>query len=65
MPFVMWEDGVCGYCGYKETEKDPDDGILLAYHLVCPRCYRDGCEECMPLGRGCICPDCEDAVEEE
>lgn len=59
MPFQMWTDGVCGHCGQKAgTPGDEDD---LPYRLQCPECYRDGCEACMPNGRGCICPECEDA----
>jgi hypothetical protein len=29
--------------------------------LVCPECGRQGCFECMPAGRSCICPECEEA----
>jgi hypothetical protein len=31
--------------------------------LVCPECGRDGCSECMPAGRGCVCPECEEGGE--
>lgn len=57
MPFAMWKEERCGFCG-KEAGKlaDPDN---LPYRLVCPICLRDGCEECMPMGRGCECPECE------
>lgn len=32
-----------------------------AYVLQCPGCGRDGCPECIPAGRGCVCPECEEA----
>ena len=49
-----WDDDTCGNCGY---EDDSGEGL---YYLVCPCCEREGCDECMPLGRGCACPECEE-----
>ena len=46
----------CPYCGERVLTKEVID---------CPECGRWGCPECMPAGRGCICPDCEDKQEEE
>lgn len=36
--------------------------------LTCPRCGRRGCcpedgSGCMPGGRGCICPECEENTD--
>jgi hypothetical protein len=55
--FKLWPNALCGYCGFNASE-DPTDPYL--FHLICPECYRDGCDECMPFGRGCKCPDCEE-----
>jgi len=51
--FPIWSDAKCGYCGH-DASKDKKDPYL--YRLECPECYRDGCNECMPSGRGCECP---------
>lgn len=58
MEFPTWKDDTCGHCGFVDHEEPP-------YKLSCPECYRDGCDDCMPCGRGCVCPDCEDARDEE
>jgi hypothetical protein len=50
----MWPDKTCAHCGHVEKE---EDGL---YYLECPGCEREGCDECMPMGRGCLCPECED-----
>lgn len=47
---------LCPQCG----EKRP-----LSEAMKCPRCLRDGCPECMPAGRGCLCPECEAGEELE
>lgn len=60
--FRIWPDRTCGHCGFTV---DPDDPEPYAYRLECPDCYREGCDECMPCGRGCLCPECEDANVEE
>ena len=44
----------CPYCG-KKTERV----------LTCPHCGREGCPDCMPGGVGCLCPECEEAKEDE
>lgn len=55
--FQEWEDHKCGHCGFLDKSDE------IAYRLQCPECYRDGCEDCMPMGRGCICPECEESRE--
>ena len=52
----------CPHCGAK---LDDEDRELLARHgpVSCPRCGREGCNECMPFGRGVICPECEELRE--
>ncbi len=57
MPFDLWVDGTCGHCGTKCGDVNDEDN--QPYRLQCPECYRDGCEECMPSGRGCVCLECE------
>ena len=56
-------DRSCSHCGAK---LDAEDLELLARHgpVTCPRCSREGCNECMPFGRGVICPGCEELREE-
>jgi hypothetical protein len=56
--YVTWDDE-CAYCG---ADDDDDDEEPL-YIYECPRCYREGCPECMPGGRGCVCPECEEKME--
>lgn len=51
--YPVWEDGVCDNCGYRDSGDD-------FYRLTCPTCGREGCFECMPAGRGCECPECEE-----
>jgi len=45
----------CSYCGKTVLARDT---------LECPRCGRTGCctkdGGCMPGGKGCICPKCEE-----
>lgn len=48
----MAESESCPHCG---ADLEEDDGKILQ----CPQCDREGCSECMPAGRGCICPECE------
>jgi DNA-directed RNA polymerase subunit RPC12/RpoP len=55
--FPVWPDGKCDHCGHQVP---PDSEEPYSYKLQCPNCGRDGCEECMPFGRGVACPDCED-----
>lgn len=58
--FPVYEDGEkCEGCGavQKLDPKYPDDPA--GYVLTCPECYKVGCDICMPNGRGCVCPDCE------
>jgi hypothetical protein len=41
----------CPFCGEECKESDL---------LTCPFCAREGCESCMPAGKNCSCPECED-----
>lgn len=47
----------CGFCG---------DLVKKCDLLICPTCEREGCctetEQggCMPCGRHCMCPECEE-----
>jgi hypothetical protein len=62
--FLVYEEGEkCLHCG-KEQHQGSEDSVA-GYLLECPECYRPGCEECMPMGRGCKCPECEDAAANE
>ena len=56
---VYADDETCPYCG--ATKPDDDEPW---YALECPTCLRDGCHECMPMGRGCECPECEEGWDE-
>jgi len=49
----------CGNCGAKVPKDDPN-GKNFLYRLVCPECHKAGCDECMPEGRGCLCPECKE-----
>jgi hypothetical protein len=60
--YPVYRDGDrCEGCGAVQiqTAEDRAAGFPAGYRLECPVCYRPGCEECMPAGRGCPCPDCE------
>jgi hypothetical protein len=48
-PVPKW---TCLYCWHAISKE--------AVALRCPECDREGCGECMPGGRGCICPECEE-----
>lgn len=41
----------CPSCGEECTSDELYD---------CPHCERIGCDYCMPSGRGCACPECDD-----
>jgi hypothetical protein len=61
--WTVYEDGeTCEGCGLvqKQTEVDKKNGDPAGFVLECPLCCRPGCDECMPAGRGCPCPECED-----
>ena len=55
-------DQACPHCG---TRLDDEDQELIRLHgpMTCPRCGREGCSECLPFGRGVICPECEELRE--
>ncbi len=66
--FLVYEDGeACAGCGViqRQTKEEKKKGEPAGYYLECPKCYKPGCEECMPAGRGCACPDCEAEDEDE
>lgn len=50
----------CPYCGEALDVEDIEVGLL-----TCPECAREGCSQCMPAGRGCICPECEKDEEDD
>lgn len=59
----MSEPLKCPYCGSEVKEQQA--------LTECPECGRDGCIEkadgtpgCMPGGRNCLCPQCEDGDEQ-
>lgn len=50
----------CDYCG---QQKISENGKIYTYE--CPQCSREGCDFCMPAGNNCICPECEESIEDE
>ncbi len=58
------EQESCFFCG---AIPDEEELALQAKRgrLVCPGCGRVGCYECMPSGRGCVCPECEEGGPQE
>lgn len=57
--FPLWEDRKCGGCGELDKTDEP------AYRLTCGSCGYEGCETCMPMGRGIPCLDCENEPEDD
>jgi hypothetical protein len=57
LPKFAVHDGRCAYCGHQDAVGQE------FYVLHCPTCGRVGCPECMPAGRGCECPECEESME--
>jgi hypothetical protein len=58
------EPETCPHCG--EVRDAEELGLQKTWGpLVCPKCEREGCFECMPMGRGCKCPECEDGEDQE
>ena len=59
---IYREGEKCHHCGavQHQSEADKKNGDPPGFLLTCPGCYREGCEECMPAGRGCVCPECEE-----
>lgn len=52
----------CPHC--EEPRSDEELSLQDKYGpLICPRCEREGCYQCMPAGRGCMCPECEQGEE--
>jgi hypothetical protein len=59
------DGGDCASCGACAADiEDYKEGELLTA-FSCLVCEEPGCEECMPCGRGCPCPSCEEAEDEE
>ena len=54
-PKLEPEPETCPHCG---APMGVDDKLLF-----CPRCSREGCLECMPCGRNCTCPECEEGLD--
>lgn len=50
----MSEKTQCPSCGEECTSEELHE---------CPGCDRPGCDYCMPLGKDCPCPECEDEEE--
>ncbi len=51
---------VCEHCGTPKDQEELDLEKTFG-QLMCPSCERNGCFECMPSGRNCPCPECEEA----
>lgn len=51
----------CPHCREKPSKDDAEMFVRLGFY-ACPDCNRDGCDACMPSGRGCLCPECEEAA---
>jgi hypothetical protein len=62
-----WGDKPCAHCGAvradlsADWQEDLPDGEMPGY--VCPRCGRHGCLICMPGGKRCLCPECDEGEE--
>lgn len=54
------------HCPHCDWVYDAEWLAVLRKHgpLVCPGCGRDGCPQCMPDGRGCLCPACEEGRDD-
>ena len=66
--FQVYEDGeACEGCGaiQHQSAEDKANGDPAGYYLECPECCEVGCDECMPSGRGVVCPKCEESDEED
>lgn len=53
------EDLTCPYCGAQLDAEELRIVDRIGW-MTCPSCDREGCSECMPAGRGCLCPECEE-----
>lgn len=56
--FPIWDNATCGHCEFKVPEDDKENYL---FKIECPTCGREGCDECIPGGRGCECIDCLDS----
>lgn len=53
---------LCDTCDVPHDEEYTE--IIATFGLlICPQCEREGCPECMPSGRGCLCPECEEGAD--
>jgi hypothetical protein len=50
----------CPYCGHP-LDAEEEKLVTKRGFVACPECHREGCSECMPAGRGVLCPECEEA----
>ena len=57
-PHSLTEDDACPHCG-EGYDEDEREHVRTHGVMHCPTCGRDGCDKCMPAGRGCACPECE------
>lgn len=60
MPQALGRLGRCDHCDEPLSKEELDLEVVHGA-LRCPTCERTGCGECMPAGRGCMCPECEEA----
>lgn len=52
----------CPYCAAKITLEDAELFANKGFY-TCPKCTREGCGDCMPSGRRCLCPECEGELD--
>jgi len=57
---LAWGGPPCGH----EDCTEPYHPEEPAMALQCPGCDRPGCDYCMPAGRHCLCPACEEGWDE-
>lgn len=53
------DDVTCPNCEFKFVGDEATFFVLKGFYL-CPGCERFGCDNCLPGGRGCLCPECEE-----
>ncbi len=67
--YPYYNKGALCWCCDAPQNGDPDgpEGYppdFGGYALECPTCHRQGCKDCMPSGRGCKCPECEEGNDD-
>lgn len=55
------EQTTCPHCGEKLDQEEQKFFRINGFY-ECPECHREGCDKCMPSGRNCICPECEEKI---